>query len=467
MARARTWGTTDRPKRRSTVTAVLATLAGVAGVVVMGVAAAVPAATGTGAVTSPVPGQLTGNVVVRGAPAGFLGEVGVLACPVTAAPATAATDAAVCAQPQFAISGSGGSYTLGLPAGTWEVTGFYQSDFGSGGFLGYGRSVTVTAGATTRQNLSIPYQEPGGVGGTVTVTHVPGSVSIEEEVVTACPASEPIVGGTPSILCATDYLTPGTTTYALPSLSEGQWLLYVGYYTDFGLTQGATATTVTIRKGVTSTQDLSLAYRRPTNAIVEGTVTVTGAPSGFSALIGVGGCPSTGGRPTLCADPQYTLSGPGGQYELVLPAGSWNIAGFYEIAPFGGQFLSELQHVRLTEGGVLDLDITVPYVAPATVSSAVSVTGVPPGTTLEATELVACPASSPYTGGSAVPIECVTGSSAPGTPVVIDTLPPGHWLLYPGYVTGSVGVVGTTGTPVKLVSGGTTHHALSIAYGSA
>jgi hypothetical protein len=169
------------------------------------------------------------------------------------------------------------------------------------------------------------------------------------------------------------------------------------------------------------------------------------------------------GPKKLCANPQYTLGESGESYELALPAGKWELAGFYELAFFGGQFLGSLQDVTLTGGTIDTLNLTVPYVAPATVSSTVTVSGVPSGVTIEDTLLLACPTIAPYNGIS-VPIECVETGSPVGTPDSIDTLPAGRWLLYPGYATATTEQIGTKPTHVRLVSGAITTHNLKIAY---
>jgi hypothetical protein len=304
------------------------------------------------------------------------------------------------------------------------------------------------------------------VAGTVGITGVPPGVSIEELSVTACPASTPIIGGTPSLFCATTNLAPGSGQYSIARLSRGDWLLYVGYYTLFGLTTTATPTPVSLPRNATVTVDLSAAYQTPTNALVEGTVTVTGPPpdfSGIAGVAGVGACPLVKGPPSVCSDPQYTLTEPGSTYELLLPAGQWEIAGFYELAPFGGQFFGPLQDVTVTGGTIVDLDLTVAYVAPATIIDPVTVTSVPPGVTIEATTVLACPSTSPYDGVTQ-PIVCVDIESPAGTANTIDTLPPGKWLLYPGYVSSVGQEIGTNATHVTLKSGETRTKKLIIPY---
>ncbi|MGB7050262.1 MAG: hypothetical protein WBG41_01695 [Acidimicrobiales bacterium] len=419
------------------------------------------AAAGASAATSM--GTLTGNVVVIGAPAGFSGEVGVAACPASASKG-------LCSSPQFAVSGSGGSYTLSLAAGAWEVREFYSVGFNGGAFIGRPRTISLIGGQTVRQNFAIHYQTPSSITGTATVTDVPPGVTVEQLSVIACPSYSPVVAGTPSPLCATDFLSLGSSEYSIPTLSKGAWLLYVGYYTEFGLTTVQVPGEVKLHKGSSVTDNLAVAYQTPTNALVEGTVTITGAPSGFSALAGVGGCPTSGapskgsgGGATACSSPEYTFAGSGGAYQLVLPQGPWELAGFYELAPFGGQFLSAIQSTTLTGGSIVTLNFTIPYIAPATVSGTIKVKDVPVGTVIQETILLACPTIAPYTG-TIVPIECVDSFASPNEAVTIATLPPGKWLLYPGYETATAETISTIPKRVTLTSGETTAKKLSIIY---
>jgi hypothetical protein len=425
--------------------------------------ALMPVAAGASVPTST--GTLTGNVVVIGAPANFSGEVGVAACPATASKG-------LCSSPQFAVSGSGGSYTLSLAAGSWEVWEFYSLGFEGGAFIGRARAVSLVGGQTVRQNIAIHYQTPSSIMGTAAVTDVPPGVTIEQLSVIACPSSSPVVAGVLSPLCATDFLNFGSSEYSIPTLSKGTWLLYVGYYTEFGLTTVQVPGQLKLSKGASVTDNLTAAYQTPTNALVEGTVTVTGAPPGFSALVGVGGCPATGtpsnesGKGAIvCSSPDYTFAGPGGAYQLVLPEGPSELAGFYELAPFGGQFLSTIQETTLTGGSIVILNFTIPYTAPATVSSTIQVKDVPVGAVIEDAVLLACPTIAPY-AGSTVPIECVIAYATPGQPATIATLPPGKWLLYPGYETAITETIGTTPKHVTLTSGKSTVENLSIIYGA-
>jgi hypothetical protein len=403
-------------------------------------------------------GVLTGNVVIRNAPAYFEGEVGVAACPATSTPPT------LCASPLLAEAESGASYTLDLPAGAWDVYELYSIGFEGGAYIGRAHSVTIVGGATSRLNISVKYQIPTAMGGTVTVTGVPTGVTIEELVVTACPSSQPLVNDNPSSLCDSDYLL-GSDTYSLPTLFKGHWSLYVGYETLFGYTQVTTPTAVSLPKGGSVSLNLSAAYQTPTDGAVEGTVTITGAPPGFSPVFeGAGGCPVTNGSGMLCSDPIYTLIESGDTYQLPLTPGEWGVAGFYELAGFGGQFLSPHQLVDVSAGVIDQLNFTIPYSAPAKVEATVTVTGLPSGVTVEETLLLACPTDASYMGGSATPIECVEGEGV-GNVDTIDTLPPGTWLLYPGYFTSNGTYdLGTQATTVKLKAGKTKKVSLSIGY---
>lgn len=442
-----------RRRRSRLLRTVLVPVLAVAATGLLGVVGAT--VTAAPAVAQPADGQITGTVVVSGAPAGFEGEVGVVACPSTVRPT------GLCADPLYAVSGSGGTYTLSLSPGNWQINTFYSVGYQGGSYVGRPREVTIAPGAVVRLNIRVRYQVPSTVQGTATVTGVPSQVGLVQTEVTACPLDSPMVDGVPGPLCATDYLS-GTDQYSIPTLSKGTWLLYVGYYTILGSFTAPTPTTVVLRAGATATEDLAIPYQTPSEALVEGTVTITGAPAGFTAEAGVGGCPA-GGPAAPCPDPQYTLSDVGDTYQLVLPAGPWDLAGFYELQFFGGQFLSAVQPVDLAPGSIVDLNFTVPYAPPATVRATVTVTGLPAGQILEDTLLYACPADSPY-DGTVLPIECVTGYSQSG-PVVINTLPAGTWLLYPGFYSSSgLQVVGTTPVTVKLKAGHTRRVDLDIGY---
>jgi hypothetical protein len=422
------------------------------------VAGAVGQATSPAVLNQPTDGLLTGNAIIRNAPANFQGEVGVAVCPATATPGK------ICASPLFSLAQSGASYTIQLPAGAWEVREFYTIGYAGGAYIGRPRAISIVGGQTVRQNIAVRYQVPTALAGTVTVTGLPSGVSISDLVVTACPSSQPLTGGFPSIFCNSDYIV-GSNQYSIPTLFKGHWLLYVGYVTVFGFTQLTVPTPVTLPRGGSVTADLSAAYQTPANGLLEATVTIAGAPAGFSPpLEGIGACPVvSGGSGSPCANPSYTFGGTTAQ--LVLSPGQWDAAGFYELAPFGGQFISPIQTVSVAAGVIDHVDFTITYLAPATVRATVAVTGLPAGVTVEDTQLLACPPADPYNGTN-VAIECVeTGSAGSGNVDTIATLPPGTWLLYPGYFASNGSFsLSTQATTVKLKSGRTKRVSLSVAF---
>jgi hypothetical protein len=193
---------------------------------------------------------------------------------------------------------------------------------------------------------------------------------------------------------------------------------------------------------------------------VTGTVTVTGAPSGFSpAYLGAGACPASTPTGLACANPQYALEF-AGTYSLSLAAGTWEVAGFYENGGLGGVFLSASQFVTVPSGGTVTENFTVPYQVPATLKGTVQVTGVPNGVTVDSLSVLLCPSFAPYTGGFPS-IACVTGyGQAPlgltSAPFQLSGLPPGQWTAFPSYCT----LFGCTtnanaGKKVNLLAGGT------------
>ena len=87
------------------------------------------------------------------------------------------------------------------------------------------------------------------------------------------------------------FLNLGTSRYSIPTLSKGTWLLYVGYYTEFGLTTVQAPGMVKLAKGESLTDNLSVTYQAPPNGLVEGTVTITGAAGWVLAALRRGRVP--------------------------------------------------------------------------------------------------------------------------------------------------------------------------------
>jgi hypothetical protein len=179
----------------------------------------------------------------------------------------------------------------------------------------------------------------------------------------------------------------------------------------------------------------------PPAGALHGTITVTGAPKGFTpAYTGVGACPAATASPSsqLCPDPTYTLTSDG-TYTLSLAPGVWRVDAFYEDNAFGGAFLGKAQNVTIPSGKTVKRDLTVPYSKPAILKGTITVTGVPARDTIDEFNVLLCPSYAPYNGTSSS-IACVsgygdTGTSTDSATYKIDGLPPGSWTVYPGYCT--------------------------------
>ena len=194
---------------------------------------------------------------------------------------------------------------------------------------------------------------------------------------------------------------------------------------------------------------------------VTGSVAVTGAPNGFvPAYIGMGACPSSVPPVQLCADPDYTLA-EDGTYSLSLTAGTWDVAAFYEINPFGGVFLGTFETVTVPSGGSVTENLTVAYQKSSTLKGQVRVTGVPKSLPVQELSVLLCPSYAPYNGVDQS-IACVndysdgSGNSITSWNYKIGGLPAGSWTAYPGYCTEyGCAINAEAGTPVTLVAGGT------------
>jgi len=194
---------------------------------------------------------------------------------------------------------------------------------------------------------------------------------------------------------------------------------------------------------------------------ISGTVTVTGAPAGFSpAVIGAGACPFVARHQPLCAAPQFALASYG-SYNLSLDPGTWVVYGFYENTIFAGAFLGAPHVVTMESGASKVFDATIPYAKPATVHVSIAVHGLPAYSPVLSAYAVLCPVGVPYNGVS-VPLPCVQGgtSSYPPSPTPSDFsitgLPAGQWTAYPGYCT-EFGCAANpfVGQPVATVAGQT------------
>jgi hypothetical protein len=406
----------------------------------------------------------------------------------------------MCPNPQYVLSGSGGAYTLTLSAGKYRVAGFYENNGFGGAFLGATHVVTVTTGGTVTLNLFVPYQAPAAITGTVTVTGMPKSDPIYQFEVLLCPSFAPYTGGTIPLACVSSYAQPTTPgansgTYSLSGLPPGTWTAYPAFCTQSscGTPNPSDGTSVTLVGNQTTTLNLTTKFLQPGQAFLGGTVTVTGAPTGFSDQLGVSACPQSGSAP--CQVDYYL---PSGQVGLILSAGTWVVKGLYLAAPYDNAIDGPAVTVTLTSREHATEALTVPYQVLGTATGSITISGRPAGVSITRYTVLACPKSEPWSGGIAAP-ECVSEYSGPGgfgygpadrnqvkttvpgakppagyagpaqapssfNQYSLPTLTAGSWLLYPGYQDAFGSVTRSTATPVTIAAATTTTKNLSVAY---
>lgn len=420
-------------------------------------------------------GTLTGAVTVTGAPKGFVPPfMGIGACKTGGF--------ATCAHPQVSFA-SGGTFTLTLPDGTWHVQGFYALAPFGGAFLGLSTTVTIGTGKIVTADLSVPFKKPGAIKGTVSVTHIPSGITVTSKAAVVCPSTAPNpTSGATEITCAE---TSGPGAYLIATLPPGKWIVYPGYVTKFGLTITRNGTAVTIVSGTVKTVDVTTPYQSPTMGIVSGTATVVSAPAGFTDLTVVLACKGSTFS-FSCPSLQEARMGQG-SYEFPLTAGTWTLEMLYDPQPYGGVQVGPSRTVTVAAGKVLKQLLTVTYHTPGTAHGVVAVTGVPTKAHILTYTVLACPLGSPYNGDSNNP-QCAGEVSGVGSTLGTDLgarlgiagiqpteasttqemysipLPPGKWLLYPGYTTEFGSVVSTADSQVTVRSTIATTRNLATAY---
>jgi hypothetical protein len=408
----------------------------------------------------------------------------------------------MCPNPVYTLSGTGGAYTLTLSAGTYRVAGFYENNAFGGVFLGRTHVVTITAGGTVALNLWTPYRKPAAITGTITVTGVPASVSISQLEVVLCPSFSPYTGGSIPLACVSAGVQPSTAggatgTYSLSGLPPGAWTAYPGFCTQSSCItpDPNNGTAVTLVGGQTSTVNLTSTFLQPGQAFLSGTVSVTGAPTGFSDQIGVSACPQSGTAP--CQVLYYLSSG---QYGLILSAGTWTVKGIYLAALYDNAIDGPAVTVTVASGQYATQALAVPYQVLGTATGSITITGLPAGVHITDYVVLACPASEPWGGGNAAPApECVSEYSGPGgfgygpadrnqvkttnpaekpptgyagpaqAPAKFNlyslpTLTAGSWLLYAGYQDAFGTALKSTPASVTIVSAGITTKNLAMPY---
>jgi len=432
---------------------------------------------GSGSSSSQCPGgSVTGTVTIVGAPAGFTPAfIGAGACPASTPSGVA------CANPVYALA-IGSSYSLSLPAGDWELSGFYENNGYGGVFLSAPKKVTVPSGGSVTANFVVQYQGPATVKGTVKVTGVPAGVIIYQLSVLLCPSFAPYTGGSPSIACVNGYTgfnNSGVTSapYELSGLPPGLWTVYPSYCTQFGCaTNAAAGRAVNLVSGHTTRASVHTPFILPGEGLLSATVTVTGAPVGFSDLVAVSACQVGGGS---CQT--YTAFG-SAPISMLLTDGQWTVNGEYLAAPFDNAIDGPAQTVTITGGHTTTLALDVPFQVLGTATGSIRVTGNVSHIPITSYTVVACPSSvgrsSPqcvneYSGPGGYGIGgSLTGAanSATGSARLlfnlyqITTLPAGSWTLYAGYGTVLGSYTNPVGTKVTIAPGQTTTQRLTVPF---
>jgi hypothetical protein len=360
----------------------------------------------------------------------------------------------------------------------------------------------ITSGATTKLDVTVPYTASATLKGTVTLTGLPAGDTVQQLSVLICPSFDPYSGTGPSIACVDGYSqspASGTTSapYQVTGLPPGSWTVYPSYCTEYGCeTNTKAGKAVTLVAGGTSTVNVTTPFVVPNQGLLTPSVSVTGAPKGFSDTLAVKACPQSG---TNC---QTIYETPGFAPNLLLATGAWTLTGYYLASPFDNAVPGPSKTVTIVGGRNTSVTLSVPYRVPGTAAGSIAVIGIPKTVSILDYTLVACPASSPLTA-SGPSLECASeysGASgygygaadrnesfaaagtnaanaalrppsgvvgvatAPYNVYQVTSLTPGKWLLYPGYQTvfGSFSV--SAGTPITITAGKTVTHTLSVPY---
>jgi hypothetical protein len=353
-------------------------------------------------------------------------------------------------------------------------------------------------------NVTVPYAAPATLKGTVAVTGLPAGDTVQQLSVELCPSFDPYSATGPSIACVSGFSQSTTDVtsapYEVTGLPPGSWTVYPSYCTEYGCeTNTKAGKSVTLVAGGTSTVNVTTPFVTPDEGLLTPSVTVTGAPTGFSATLAVKACPQGG---TNC---QTIYETPGFTPNLLLATGAWTLTGYYLASPFDNAVPGPSKTVTITGGRNTIVTVSVPYRVPGTASGSILVVGAPRSVSIINYTLLACPASSPLTT-SGPSLECASEFSGPGgygygaadrgessaatgvnaanaaaaaaappagyvgaatTPYnvyKVTSLTPGTWILYPGYQTVFGSFSASTGTQVTVASGKTVTRTLLIPY---
>ena len=439
---------------------------------------------------TPGSGNVAGTVAVTGAPARFVPPyLGAGACPDTGPPDQ------FCADPIYALSYDG-TYSLTLSPGTWRLDAFYEINPYGGAFLGPVQIVTVAADQPVTADLTIPYSRPATLSGQVKVTGVPSGVTVQEASVVLCPPGAPYSGTVQSIACVNGYGGfPGTRSgsYRITGLPPVAWVAYPSYCTEFGCATDAQAgQTVTLTPGRRTHLNLTIPFIIPGDGLAAGAVSITGAPAGFSAQLGITAC-QTQSTGSSCQQAFIFSGGTSSPFDMLLGTGVWQITGYYLAAPFGNPIAGPTQVIDIQGGQTTTVNVAVPYQVLGTAAGSIKVVGLPSGVRPTSYTVTACPAT--VTAFTYFPsLSCVTEYSGPGGYLYgaanaarlgraapkrprhlqqggvrinsynLPTLSPGQWVLTPSYQTGFGTFTAAGGTTVTIAAGRTTATRLSLPY---
>jgi len=355
------------------------------------------------------PAQLAGTITVTGVPpTDPVQQFLVLVCP-SYAPYNGTNQSIACvngyAAPPTPGATSASYQITGLPPGSWTAYPGFCAQSGCGFNAQAGVPVTLTAGRTTKANLTTSFLLPGQalLAGTVTVLNAPTGFS-NPVGVSACQPG--------TTTCQTFYVSSGT---------QFDFVLKAGSYRVNGLYLAAPfdnavdgpSHSVTLTAGDTRHIPLSVNYRVPGSAV--GTIQVSGShPGVVIAAYTMLACPTaepwTGGLPAPQCVSEYSGQGgfgygpadgtaaqgsasdtrpppgfsgaatpaPYNRYLLSLTRGQWLLYPGYQTV-FGSVIDHAGTTIRVASHRVTHQNVTVPFQHPtqAAVTGTVDVIGAP------------------------------------------------------------------------------------------
>ncbi len=313
---------------------------------------------GSSSTCPPEKGTVTGLVIVVGAPKAFHpAELGAEACP--------GSVSTPCSSPVSTVA-SNGTYTLSLAAGSWTLFGFYEITGAGPKFIGTPVHENVPAGGTLHVNLGVAYLPPATLAGTITVTGASSNDPIKDVTVVACPSSVAYGGGAlpNGCLSGSFKVSPkgsASGSYSVTNLSPGSWTAYPGFCARSGcVTHTGDSQTTTLKAGRTKTLNLSTAFLEFGQALLYGTVSVTGAPPGFTATLGASACQVGSSSCEVVNASKH------GKYAIVLTnvvpeVGVWSVKGFYQAPSSSTPVYGPAFPVVAVTGTSIGLNLPVPY----------------------------------------------------------------------------------------------------------